>query len=342
MRAPGLILLDLLNGYRVTQALYVAARLGIADQLSDGPKDGDQLARATRTDARSLRRLLRALVSFGLFAEEADGRFALTEIGALLRDNVPGSLRAGVLFFGGPGQWKAWSQLDQSVTTGQTVWGPRGAQAFFEMHAKDPGGAAIFNAAMTSFTSAYDAAVVAAYDFSRLGTLVDVGGGHGALISSVLRANPALRGILFDIPPVIAGAKPRIAAEGLGARLETVAGDVFASVPSGGDAYLLKFVIHDWDDEHSLTILRNCHRAMKPDGRLLLLERVVPEQIDRSVDTQGTMLADLNMLLVAGGHERTAAEYRELLDAAGFTLTRVVPTTTPLCVIEATPRTPTG
>jgi hypothetical protein len=277
-------------------------------------------------------------VSFRLFTEEKDGRFTLTDTGALLRDGVPGSLRAGVLFYGDPRHWKAWAKLEESVRSGKTVWGPRGPQAFFEMNAKDPEGAAIFNAAMTSFTSAFDAAVVTAYDFSRLGVLVDVGGGHGALISSILRANPSLRGILFDIPPVIAGAEARIATAGLADRLKAVAGDVFTSVPAGGDAYILKWVIHDWDDEHGLTILRNCHRAMTEDARLLLIERVVPEPIDLTPETQSTLLADLNMLLLTGGHERTAAEYRALLRAAGFSLARILPATTRLSVIEATPQ----
>jgi SAM-dependent methyltransferase len=335
MRAPALTLLDLLNGYRVTQALYVAARLGIADRLADGPQGSEELARATGAHAGALRRLLRALASLGMFAEEADGRFALTEVGALLRDEVPGSLRGGVIFYGDRRHWNAWAKLEQSVMTGETVWGPRGASAFFEMNTKDPEGAAIFNAAMTSLTSAFDAAVVAAYDVSRLRTLVDVGGGQGALISSILRANPGLRGILFDIPPVVDGARARIAA-GLAGRLELVAGDVFAAVPSGGDAYLLKWIIHDWDDERSLAILRNCHRAMPPEGRLLLVERVVPERTDRSADTQSTLLTDLNMLVLTGGHERTAAEYRALLGGAGFALARIVPTATPLGIIEAT------
>ncbi len=303
----------------MTQALYVAARLAIADRLAEGPQGSEELARATGADAEALRRLLRALVSFGVFAEDADGRFALTEVGALLRDEVPGSLRAGVIFFGDQRHWNAWAKLEQSVISGETVWGPRAAHAFFEMNA-----------------SAFNAAVVAAYDFSRPRMLVDVGGGQGALISSILRANPGLRGILFDIPPVIDGAKARVVAGGLGDRLALVAGDVFASVPPGGDAYLLKWIIHDWDDEHSLAILRNCHRAMAPGARLLLVERVVPEHIDPSADTQSTLLADLNMLVLTGGHERTATEYRTLLGGAGFALARIVPTATPLNVIEAT------
>lgn len=336
MRTPALTLLDLLNGYRVTQVLYVAALLGIADLLAGGPRGSDELARTTGADAGALRRLLRALVCIGVFAEEGDGRFALTEVGTLLRDKVPGSLRAGVIFYGDVRHWGAWAKLEQCVRSGETVWGPRGASAFFEMSARDPEGAAIFNAAMTSFTSAFDAAVVAAYDFSRFRTLVDVGGGQGALISSILVANPGLRGILFDIAPVIDSARARLVDGELAARCELIAGDVFTAVPSGGDAYLLKWIIHDWDDEHSLAIIRNCHHAMPGDGRLLLVERIVPERIDESADTQSIVLTDLNMLVLTGGQERTAAEYRTLLGNAGFALARIVPTTTPLSVIEAT------
>ena len=336
MRTPALTLLDLLNGYRVTQGLYVVARLGIADHLADGPQTSGALAGATGVHAGALRRLLRALVSVGVFAEDADGRFALTDIGVLLRDDVPGSLRAGVIFYGDRRHWAAWADLERCVASGETVWGPRAAQAFFEMNAKDPKGATIFNAAMTAFTSAFDGAVLVAYDFSRLRTLVDVGGGQGALISSILRANPSLRGVLFDIPPVIEGARSRLATAGFGDRLVLVAGDAFASVPPGGDAYVLKWIIHDWDDDHALQILRNCGRVMAEDGRVLLLERVVPERIDRSAETQSILLADLNMLVLTGGHERTAAEYRTLLRDAGFALARIVRTETPLSVIEAT------
>jgi len=325
-----------MTGYRAMQALYVAARLGIADLLKDGARGSEELARATGADARALHRLLRALASLGVFGEDADGRFTPSELGALLRSDVPGSLRAAAIFFGDERNWHAWGKLERSVMSGEPVRGPRGTQAFLEESARDPEGAALFNAAMTSLTSAFDAAVTAAYDFSRLGTLVDVGGGQGALISSILAANPALRGILFDIPPVIESARGRIGEAGLAGRCELVAGDFFASVPAGGDAYVLKWVIHDWDDEHSAAILRSCHRAMARDGRLLLVERVVPERIDQSADTQGMLLGDLNMLLVTGGRERTAAEYQALLARAGYTLARIVPTGTQLSIVEGT------
>jgi O-methyltransferase domain/Dimerisation domain len=336
MGTPAMTLLGLMNGCRVTQTLYVAAKLGIPDLLQDGPRASEELAGATGADARALRRLLRALVSLGVFAEETHGRFALTELGALLRSDVPGSLRAAAIFLADERNWRAWGALERSVMNGEPVRGPRGTQAFLEESARDPEGAALFNAAMTSLTSAFDTAVTAGYDFSRFGTVVDVGGGQGALISSILAANPTLRGILFDIPPVIESARACIAEAGLAERCALVAGDCFASVPAGGDAYVLKWVIHDWDDERATTILRNCHRAMARDGRLLLVERVVPERIDQSAATQGMLLGDLNMLLVTGGRERTAAEYRTLLGGAGFALARIVPTATPLSVIEAT------
>ena len=336
MATPAATLLHLMTGYRAMQALYVAARLGIADLLKDGARGSEELARATGADARALHRLLRALASLGVFGEDADGRFAPSELGALLRSDVPGSLRAAAIFFGDERNWHAWGKLERSVMSGEPVWGPRGTQAFLEESARDPEGAALFNAAMTSLTSAFDAAVTAACDFSRLRALVDVGGGQGALLSSILGANPALRGILFDIPPVIENAKARIAEAGLAGRCELVAGDFFASVPVGGDAYVLKWVIHDWDDERSVAILRNCHRAMARDGRLLLVERVVPERIDQSADTQGIVLGDLNMLLWTGGRERTAAEYGALLASAGFTPAGIVPTATQLSVIEGT------
>ena len=323
-----------MTGYRAMQALYVAARLGLADLLQDGARGSEELARATGADARALHRLLRALASLGVFGEDADGRFAPSELGALLRSDVPGSLRAAAIFFGDERNWHAWGKLERSVMSGEPVRGPRGTQVFLEESARDPEGAALFNAAMTSLTSAFDAAVTAAYDFSRLGTLVDVGGGQGALISSILAANPTLRGILFDIPPVIESARGRIGEAGLAGRCELVAGDFFASVPAGGDAYVLKWVIHDWDDEHSVAILGSCRRAMARDGRLLLVERVVPERVDQSADTQGIVLGDLNMLLWTGGCERTAAEYRALLASGGFTLARIVPTATQLSIIE--------
>jgi len=334
---PSTKLLQMLEGYRVVQALYVAAQLGIADQLESGPRHSEDVARATGTHARSLHRLLRALASLDIVEEHPDGRFSLTPVGEQLRSDAPGSLRAAVIFFGGRRHWTAWGQLLDSVKSGETVFGSRSHDAFLRMAALDPEGARVFNEAMVALTGPVNASVATAYDFSRIGTLVDVGGGYGALLSGILAANPRLRGILFDIPPVIEGARGRIEAAGLAGRCEVIAGDVFEAVPGGGDAYILKWIIHDWSDELSITILKNCGAAMRNDGKLLLVERVLPQRAEASADTVSKFLSDLNMLLLAGGCERTEEEYRALLAAAGFELTRIVPTATPQCIIEATP-----
>lgn len=333
---PSATLLEMLNSYRVLPALYVAAELGIPDLLKDGPQRSDELSRATGADARSLQRLLRALASLNVLEELADGRFTLTPIGEQLRGDVPGSLRAAVIFYGGRRHWTAWGSLLESVKSGNTVFGARTTSSFFEMASRDPAGAKIFNEAMAALTGPVNAGVVASYDFSGVGTLVDVGGGYGALLTSILLANPHVRGMLFDIPPVIEGARGRIAAAGLAQRCQLVDGDVFVAVPRGGDAYILKWIIHDWDDELSIAILSNCRKAMHDDGTLLLVERVIPQRVKPSADTASKLLADLNMLLLTGGCERTEVEYRALLGAAGFALKRIVPTGTPISIIEAT------
>ncbi len=334
---PSARLLQMLSGYRVVQALYAAAELGIPDLLKDGPRDSDELAQATGAHARSLHRLLRALASLDVLEEAHGGRFTLTPIGNQLRSDVPGSLRAAVIFYGGRRHWTAWGGLLDSVKAGTTAFSARSPASFFEMAARDPAGASIFNEAMAALTGPVNASVIGAYDFSAIGTLVDVGGGYGALLSAILAANPHLRGILFDIPPVADGARGRIEAAGLSHRCEVVGGDAFTAVPPGGDAYLLKWIIHDWNDELSTAILTNCRKAMRPDGRLLLVERVVPERAAPSPQAASQFLSDLNMLLLTGGCERTEREYRALLAAAGFELKRTLPTSTAHCVIEAVP-----
>ncbi len=335
--APSTKLLEMLDGYRVVQALYVAAQLGIADLLKDGPKHSEELARTTGAHARSLHRLLRALASLDVLEERHDGRFTLTPVGDYLRSDVPGSLRAAVIFYGGRRHWTAWGQLLDSVKSGSTAFGAPSPSAFLEMAARDPESARIFNEAMAALTGPVNASVIAAYDFSSTGTLVDVGGGYGALLGGILVANPRLRGVLFDIPPVIEGARHRIAAAGLAGRCELIAGNAFEAIPGGGDAYILKWILHDWNDELSITILTNCRAAMRDDGKLLLVERVVPQRAEPTPDAANRFLSDLNMLLLSGGCERTEDEYRVLLAAAGFDLRRIVHTTTPHWVIEATP-----
>jgi O-methyltransferase domain/Dimerisation domain len=323
---PFVALFQMVTGYYISQAIYVAATLGIADRLTDGPRSYDELAHATGTHAPSLHRLMRLLVSAGVFVEQGDGHFALTPIGAYLQMETPGSLRAVALQYTGPLHQQAWSALLHSVQMGETAFDHLFGMGLFPYLAHHPEEAAIFNAAMTAFSTQVATAVVAAYDFSPFGTIVDVGGGQGALLRAILHATPTARGVLFDLPQVVTGAKEPIEAAGLAERCTVVGGDFFASVPSGGDAYILSGVIHDWDDERSIAILNNCHCVMSSQGKLLLVEAVVPTRIDRSVPSQFSVRGDINMLVHTGGRNRTEAEFRALFEAARFTLTRIIPT----------------
>lgn len=339
--APSLRLLEMLDGYRAVQALYVAAQLGIADRLADGPKRSDQLSSAIGAHERALHRLLRALTSLDVLQEKDDGAFALTEIGNLLRSDVSNSLRSAILLYGGRRHWTAWGQLLDSVKSGSTAFAGRSSGAFLEMAARDPEGARVLNEAMAALTAAVQEGVIGNCDFSGTRTLVDVGGGYGSLLVAILLANPDLHGVLFDIPPVVEVARQRIAAAGLSERCQAVAGDAFEAVPSGADAYILKWVLHDWSDELCLAILANCRRAMGDEGKLLLVERVLPKRAEAIPGAANKFLSDLNMLLLSGGCERTEGEYRALLAAAGFEMRRIIDTATPHCIIEAAPaRTP--
>jgi len=324
-------LLQMVTGYWVSQAIYVAAKLGIADLLKDGPKNCDELAKATRTHARSLYRLLRGLASVGVFAEVENGRFGLTPLGEYLQTGIPGSVRALTIRYGEE-HYRAWGDLLHSVRTGEIAFNHAFGMGFFQYLAQNPEAAAIFSEGSAEITTRVSTAVVAAYDFSQFGKIIDVGGGNGALIISILKANPKISGALFDLPHVVEDAQKHIEAAGLTGRCEVVAGDFFESVPSGGDAYILKSVVHDWDDERATKILKNCHRAMAENGKLLLVESVIPPGNEPFFGK----LLDLNMMVVSSGCERTEAEYRALFAAAGFKLTNVIPIQSPfaLSVIE--------
>lgn len=336
-RAPASTLLEMLDGYRVVQVLHVGAQLGVADHLAGGPKQCAEMARELGAHPSSLQRLLRALAGLDLLAERDDGSFALTPLGDLLRSDAPGSLRAAVLYYGGRRNWTAWGQLLDSVRSGNPVFGGASPAMFQEMATRAPEAARTFNEAMAALSAPVVAAVADAYDFSGIGTLVDVGGGYGALLAALLRANPGLSGVLFEIPPVADAARARLEAAGLAERCRVVAGDAFASVPAGGDAYLLKWILHDWNDESCRAILGNCRAAMGGHAKLLVVERVLPRRAQPGPDAANKFLSDLNMLLLSGGRERTEDEYRTLLGAVGFTLERIVPTTTPHSIIEARP-----
>ena len=278
---PSMALFRMASGFYVSRAVYVAAKLGIADLLADGPRSCGELAKATGTHAPSLRRVLRLLASVAVFAEEADGSFALTPIGACLRTGVPGSMHAMALLFGGITD-KAWGDLLYSVETGKPAFDRVFGMDTFSYMAEHPDEAANFDKAMSGFTTQIAVAVAAVYDFSTFRTVVDVGGGDGTLLAGILRANSTLRGILFEQSHIAERAKERVRDDGLADRCEVLSGDFFREVPGGGDAYLLKHVIHDWDDERATAILENCRRATGAAGKLLIVEGIYPPRIDPS------------------------------------------------------------
>ena len=333
---PHAVLIQMAGALVLSRALYVAAELGVADHLADGPLPADELARATGAHAPSLYRLLRALASAGVFTEGADHRFGLTPLGAALRSDAPGAGRSSIRTFGGPMMWASFGEFLHAVRTGETGTERALGRPIFEYLSGRPAEAALFGETMLGYHGAEPPAVAAAYDFAGVQTLVDVGGGIGTLLATVVQAHPGMRGVLLEMPHVAAQARPRLAAAGLGDRCTVVEGDFFAAVPPGGDAYVLSHVIHDWDEARCQAILTNCRRAMGGRGRLLLVEAVLPPG---DAPHPGKML-DLVMLTLTGGRERSEAEYATLLAAAGFTLTRVVPTASQASVVEAVPALP--
>jgi len=321
------------NGYWATQIIYVAAKLGVADCLQAGPRTIEWLAQSTETHAPSLDRLMRALASLGVFRENDDGEYETTPLGRCLVRGSPGALRARAIL-NGEEWYTAWGGLIRSVRTGETAFDQVVGMSFFEYLAANAEAEAVFNEAMASSTAGAARAVAAAYDFSGFGTFVDVGGGTGAFLATLLQANPHARGVLFDRSNVVAAARPLITSAGLADRCDAVGGDFFEGVPTDGDVYILSWIIHDWDDGRSITILKNCRRAMTQDARLLLIEQVLPPGNEPSL----SKLYDIHMLVLSGGRERQAQEYRDLLAASDLQLARIIPTDVPRSIIEAVPR----
>jgi hypothetical protein len=315
------------------RALYVAAELGVADLLAAGPRPSDELATACGADASALYRVLRSLASMGLVSEVEPRRFGLTPLGEYLRSDTPGSMRALARMMGSDWHWRTFEGVLSSVRTGQPAMERMIGQPLYRFLAEHPDQEQIFDQAMTGFSSVEHEAIRQAWDFGSSGTLVDVGGGRGHLLAVLLNAHPGLRGILFDRPTVVEGQRDAVRDHGLEARCERAGGDFFESVPSGGDLYLLKYVLHNWDDGRAGAILRSCRRAMKPQARLLLVEQLV--QPGNAPDP--ARLLDLEMLVLVGGRERTEEDFRAMLSAAGFSLKRVVPTRLPLSIVEAVP-----
>lgn len=320
------------TGYIASTALYVAVKLKIADRLVGGPKSSDDLAVETGAHEDALYRVLRLLATLGVFTEVSPRTFANTLPSKMMVSGERGSAYDMALWMADPFHFRVYADAMYSVMTGQSAVTKSSGAPVFDVFEKDPELSEVFNNAMTAFSAFTIPAALEVYDFSGIDTLVDVAGGHGQVLISILQRYPNLRGVLFDLPHVIKGALPRIPMAGVDARLTTETGDFFKRVPSGGDAYIMKHIIHDWDDQTAGKILANIKKAMNPGGRVILLESVLLPGSDRP---DFGKLVDLEMLLMPGGRERTEEEFRALFTRAGFTLTRVIPTTSPLSVLEA-------
>lgn len=319
----------MINGYWTSQALYVAAKLGLADLLASGPRSADELAASTSTHAPSLYRLLRALASQGVFADDGSGRFSSTPLAECLRSDAPGSQRALAIMCGEE-HYQAWGQLLYSVQTGKKAFDKLYGMPIFDFLSKHVEQAKVFDSAMVGVHGRETAAMLEAYDFSSIGVLADIGGGNGSLLTAVLKTHTALRGMLYDLPQVAERAKASLQSAGLADRCQVIGGNFFESVPEGADAYLMRHIIHDWEDGKAIRLLQNVHRVIGDKGRLLLVEGVIPPGNEPCF----TKLLDLTMLTIPGGKERTEEEYRALFAAGGFQLTRIVPTTAEVSVIE--------
>ena len=332
MPAPAQML-QIISNFWMSRALYITAKLGIPDLLKSGPRTAEELAESTQTHAPSLYRLLRALASTGIYKSDQGNRFALTSLSELLVTDAPGSMRWFVVSELGQEHYPAWGNLMHSVKTGEIAFDNHFGMDIWKYFSRNPEDAAVFNDSMSGMTAVVNEKITTLYDFSRFNKVVDIGGGHGGLITSILKANPQANGVLFDAPEVISGARPRIEAAGLADRCETVAGDFFQSVPAGGDAYIMKWIIHDWDDERAIRILKNIRSHVPQNGRVIVVDAVVPE--DDQPDF--SKFFDLNMLVMTGGKERTQREFAELFAAAGLKLVRVIPTDLPTSIVEAEP-----
>ena len=330
---PHVQLVQLATSYWPPRMLYVAAKLGLADRLADGPRSADALAAETGSHAPSLYRLMRALGSLGVFTEHADRSFALTPLGDALRSDAPGAAHATVLTLGSDWIWQALAQFPYSIETGKPGFDKAHGAPIFDWLSTRPAEASLFSQTMIGVHGMEPAAVAEAYDFRGFNTIVDVGGGIGNLLTTILQKQAGPRGVLFDLPHVVEHARPLIASRGLNERVALDTGSFFETVPGGGGAYLLSHIIHDWTEDLCLTILGNCRKAMPRGAKLLIIEMVLPPG---DTPHPGKML-DMMMLLGPGGQERSEEEYKELLAKAGFELTRVVPTQSPVSVVEAVP-----
>jgi SAM-dependent methyltransferase len=333
--SPTAAMVGLIAGFGISHAIRVAAELGLADALADGPRSAQELASITGSNVASLKRLVRALVSVEVLAEDEVGRFALTAIGRTLRRDVPGSLRAWALTALGQECSAGWGELVRSVRTGEIAFEAVFGTDIWRYRAEHASSARVFDEAMAQLVTVYMDEVTDTYSFSDFESIVDVGGGSGSFMIALLQANPRMTGILCDLPHVAQSARRSLADAGLARRCEVVGGDIFESVPEGGDAYVLCRVLHDWNDERALAILKNCRKAVKAGGRLVIIERVVPE---RAQDVSPLVfVSDLQMMVMTGGCERSEVDWRMLLAKAGFSMRQIVPTASVMSVIEGEP-----
>jgi hypothetical protein len=326
--SPHKTMLNLIIGHWTARLVQVAAKLNLADLLKDGPRTADQLAAIAGVRTPELYRVLRALASVGVFAETKNQRFKLTPLAVTLQTVVPGSMRTSAIMLNADWQWDAWQQLLYGIETGEVPFVKAHGMSVFEYLEKHPEDLAVFHESTTGLTNP---AIAAAYKFSKFRTLVDVGGGHGSLLTTILKAHPKLNGVLFDQPSVIAGARNdrHVTAKGIAKRCTLESGDFFTSVPKGADAYILKYILHDWNDERSVGILTNCRTAMNENSRVLVVDSVIPPGNDPGY----VKLLDIEMLII-GGRERTKTDFAAIFRKAGLKLTRVLPTKSPLSIVE--------
>jgi len=325
-------MLSLLEGYRTSAMLHVAAKLGIADLLAIGPRNSDELAEHLGADPSSLRRFLRGLVAYGICCEEQDGRFKLTNLGIWLQDSKPRSLRSQAVRSGE--LYAAWGSLMHSVMTGEPAFAHLFGTDVWKYRKQFPELDEGFNKAFRENSSRIAREFTDAYDCSSVRTIADIGGAYGALLAAILKNSPSLTGILFDQPHVAAKATAHLTESGVSERCRVVGGDFFNHVPDGADCYILKSVIHDWNDREAGLILRNCRQVLKPDGKVLLIERILPARVEQA---RGTIMLDLRMLIATGGRERSEGEFQSILKAAGLALTRVSPLRSGFNIIEGMP-----
>ena len=323
----------MINGYQISQAIHVAAVLGVADHMAGGPRASDEIAAAVGAHPRSLYRLLRVLAAIGVFREHEHRRFSLTAMGECMRSDAELSVRPSATYLGQAYRWQTWGHLLHSVKTGESAFRALHGVDTWTYRERHPEQNAIFNAVMTANSRRVDGAIVGECDFSRFARIADIGGGQGSLLAAILAANPEARGVLFDLPHMVATAAPVLEAAGVRNRCEVVGGSMFESVPEGCAAYVMKVILHDWDDADCIRILQACRRAMQLDARLFVIERLVgPPNEDPAAK-----LSDLNMLVGPGGQERTREEFAALFRTGGLRLADVVETRAAVSVIVGEP-----